>query len=300
MVNIITRGESRKLKDRNRKAAKRSENLFRNSENEKLKKRVTNLRQNKEYVQASNLMRNNQLDSESEEEENSHDNNYDSINFINNNSIGSASELRPSGILHVDDVPISKKELTLLSFQKLVDSINHQSEWRKYAEDIDNFSDDLTTDSDQEDQETADESFLISSFNGKLTTANLRIDYQYRGISLRNICLYDYAATIRKIPINSHELSMLSGQCLREGNYRFFFHGNNFTNNHVHESDNSDVYNNELLKNWQTTITSRKMPWKDKVNDLEDIIPPNIYTNYSHNNNLSLDIHTNQIDDSLE
>ncbi|CAG8796232.1 25768_t:CDS:1, partial [Gigaspora rosea] len=58
MDNIITRGESRKIKDRQRKAAKRNDNLFRKSENEKLKKRVANLCENSDYVRASNSMRN--------------------------------------------------------------------------------------------------------------------------------------------------------------------------------------------------------------------------------------------------
>ncbi|CAG8560301.1 1138_t:CDS:2 [Dentiscutata erythropus] len=59
MDNIITRGESRKIKDRQRKAAKRNDDLFRKSENEKLKKRVANLREDGDYIRASNSMRNN-------------------------------------------------------------------------------------------------------------------------------------------------------------------------------------------------------------------------------------------------
>ncbi|CAG8701465.1 26284_t:CDS:2, partial [Dentiscutata erythropus] len=58
------------------------------------------------------------------------------------------------------------------------------------------------------------ESFFISTFNNKLTTANLRIDYQFRGSSLHNICLYDYAANIQKVSINSHELPELTSQNL--------------------------------------------------------------------------------------
>src|SRR5260364_56946 len=59
MVNIITRGEARRIKDRERKAAKRKNSIFRKSENERLRNRVTKLRQNEEYVQASNLKQSN-------------------------------------------------------------------------------------------------------------------------------------------------------------------------------------------------------------------------------------------------
>lgn len=71
---------------------------------------------------------NQKSDSESDNGKSSNNNSYNLNNFIKNNSIGSASELRPSRIIHVDDVPITKKELTLLSFQKLINSINHQSD----------------------------------------------------------------------------------------------------------------------------------------------------------------------------
>ncbi|CAG8633577.1 25373_t:CDS:1, partial [Racocetra persica] len=50
--------ESRKIKNRQRKAAKHNDDLFRKSENEKLKKRMKNLRQNNDYVRASNSMQN--------------------------------------------------------------------------------------------------------------------------------------------------------------------------------------------------------------------------------------------------
>ncbi|KAF0552273.1 hypothetical protein F8M41_022227 [Gigaspora margarita] len=66
------------------------------------------------------------------------------------------------------------------------------NEWTKYtqniAENINELNNNLDADSEQD---APDESFIISSFDGKLTTANLHIDYQYRGLSLRNICLND-------------------------------------------------------------------------------------------------------------
>ncbi|CAG8803707.1 10174_t:CDS:2, partial [Cetraspora pellucida] len=43
-----------------------------------------------------------------------------------NNSIGSACELRPSGIVYVNNVPISGRELILLFFQKLINNTNQQ------------------------------------------------------------------------------------------------------------------------------------------------------------------------------
>ncbi|RHZ88922.1 hypothetical protein Glove_19g13 [Diversispora epigaea] len=44
-----------------------------------------------------------------------------------NNTIGSACELRPSGIVHTNDTPISKKELTLLSFRRLMNNVSHKN-----------------------------------------------------------------------------------------------------------------------------------------------------------------------------
>ncbi|RHZ85950.1 hypothetical protein Glove_58g65 [Diversispora epigaea] len=44
-----------------------------------------------------------------------------------NNTIGSACELRPSGIVHTNDTLISKKELTLLSFQRLMNNVTHKN-----------------------------------------------------------------------------------------------------------------------------------------------------------------------------
>ncbi|CAG8662930.1 22092_t:CDS:10, partial [Cetraspora pellucida] len=60
-----------------------------------------------------------QSDSETDDKD---DSEHNLNNFINN-----ASELRPSGILHINDVPVTKKVLTLLSFQKLVEKSNQHS-----------------------------------------------------------------------------------------------------------------------------------------------------------------------------
>ncbi|CAG8613937.1 21370_t:CDS:1, partial [Racocetra persica] len=59
MVKIVTRGESRKIKDRERKTAKRKDHLFQKSEINKNRIRIANLRKNEEYVQTSNIMRKN-------------------------------------------------------------------------------------------------------------------------------------------------------------------------------------------------------------------------------------------------
>ncbi|CAG8696211.1 1394_t:CDS:10 [Cetraspora pellucida] len=176
-------------------ATKRKSHLFRKSENTKRKNRITNLRQNNEYVQTSNIARNNrrkqkkmnqefdktleqqtmwpqqvnpdiarnalaefhnktslnkseiseallltttvvdidsreaehytESDSEIDEESDCDDHNLNK--FINNNSINNVSNLRTSGILHVDNIPITKKELILYSLQKLVERSNQQS-----------------------------------------------------------------------------------------------------------------------------------------------------------------------------
>ncbi|CAG8568167.1 8612_t:CDS:2 [Cetraspora pellucida] len=47
--------------------------------------------------------------------------------FISNNSINNANELRPSGIIDVNDILITRKELTLLSFKKLVDNPDYNT-----------------------------------------------------------------------------------------------------------------------------------------------------------------------------
>ncbi|RHZ89016.1 hypothetical protein Glove_19g332 [Diversispora epigaea] len=44
-----------------------------------------------------------------------------------NNTIGSSCELKPSGIVHTNDTPISKKELTLLFFRKLMNNVTHKN-----------------------------------------------------------------------------------------------------------------------------------------------------------------------------
>ncbi|RHZ45125.1 hypothetical protein Glove_689g9 [Diversispora epigaea] len=56
MVIIETRGESRKKKNRKRKASQRVIQQFRKSDNEKSKQRMIKLRQDKNYNQAYNLV----------------------------------------------------------------------------------------------------------------------------------------------------------------------------------------------------------------------------------------------------
>ncbi|CAG8737679.1 5047_t:CDS:2 [Cetraspora pellucida] len=60
-------------------------------------------------------------------EEMSNINKYNLKDFISNNSINSTNELRPSEIINVDDIPIIRKELTLLSFKKLVDNLDYNT-----------------------------------------------------------------------------------------------------------------------------------------------------------------------------
>ncbi|CAG8528306.1 24357_t:CDS:2 [Cetraspora pellucida] len=73
--------------------------------------------------------------------------------------------------------------------------------------------------------------FGIVNSDGKITAINLRIDYMYCGKQLKNMCLYDYAATIHKVKINDKELNKLTRQGSREGRTtrvdRFYFLGGN-------------------------------------------------------------------------
>ncbi|CAG8676495.1 5498_t:CDS:2 [Cetraspora pellucida] len=102
------------------------------------------------------------------------------------------------------------------------------NELKKHNQNIDINAENSDDDLDEaKELYSPSESFMISSFQGKLTVVNLRVDYQFQGLSLDGICLYDYASTIYKIPINLYELSILSDQHLRNKNThvdRFFFH----------------------------------------------------------------------------
>lgn len=72
------------------------------------------------------------------------------------------------------------------------------------------------------------ESFVISSSDNRVMLTNLRVDYQFRGILLHAMCLYDYAATMTKIQLNSRQLTMFQNQDAREGKRRvdrFLFAG---------------------------------------------------------------------------
>ncbi|CAG8602697.1 2590_t:CDS:2 [Cetraspora pellucida] len=70
------------------------------------------------------------------------------------------------------------------------------------------------------DQELLDESVLISSFNNKLTAANLHVDYQFRNTALKNMCLYDYAKGNGRVD-------------------RFLFHGTKNNNSQIQLHNNS-------------------------------------------------------------
>ncbi|CAG8732785.1 140_t:CDS:2 [Cetraspora pellucida] len=63
-------------------------------------------------------------ESSSDDEELTNINKHNFNHILINNSINTASKLRSSGIINVDSIPITKRELTLLSFQKLVDESN--------------------------------------------------------------------------------------------------------------------------------------------------------------------------------
>ncbi|RHZ44335.1 hypothetical protein Glove_739g7 [Diversispora epigaea] len=72
-------------------------------------------------------------------------------------------------------------------------------EWIKYQNSTEcncESDDELDTNDEQNNQDMTTETFVISTFNGKLMATNLRMNYQFRGNSLRGINLYDYAATI--------------------------------------------------------------------------------------------------------
>src|SRR5215212_1520844 len=58
-----------------------------------------------------------------DESDDDDDNAFD--HFVANDTVGSARELRTSGMVYVDSVPVSEKEITLLSLQKLVDGTSH-------------------------------------------------------------------------------------------------------------------------------------------------------------------------------
>ncbi|CAG8600759.1 33803_t:CDS:2, partial [Racocetra persica] len=78
--------------------------------------------------------------------------------------------------------------------------------------------DDNPNDSDNklDDNFISDEMFKISNINKKITATNLRINYMYRGEQLKNMCLYDYAATLYKIKTNKKELDKITRQKYHE------------------------------------------------------------------------------------
>jgi len=55
--------------------------------------------------------------------------------FAGNNTVGNACELRPSGIVHVDNVPVSEKETALLSLQKIMNESSTQPEGQPMSHD---------------------------------------------------------------------------------------------------------------------------------------------------------------------
>ena len=59
-------------------------------------------------------------DDGNDDDQNDHDGDGEFGHFAYNNTVGSASELRPSGIVHVDNVPVSERDITLQSLQKLM------------------------------------------------------------------------------------------------------------------------------------------------------------------------------------
>ncbi|RHZ45126.1 hypothetical protein Glove_689g8 [Diversispora epigaea] len=62
-----------------------------------------------------------------EDDNNDSNKNDEFSEFTNSNTIGGACELRPSRIVHTNDIPISEKELTLFSFQRLMNNMTiHQ------------------------------------------------------------------------------------------------------------------------------------------------------------------------------
>ncbi|CAG8753931.1 25604_t:CDS:2, partial [Dentiscutata erythropus] len=216
MVDVVTRGESRKMKDRERKAAKRKDHFFQKSENNKIGSiwltasdeldiPLCVLEMDKEFEKTAEK---HVIETDDED-----DSEHNLNNFINNNTINNASELRPSGILHVDDVLVTKKVLTLFSLQKLVEKSNQHSSnqhssnercnevnhlicvpheckehYQTFTEGFDESDDDFNDDSDTDDIQNAqnllNESFLVTFCNNKLTAVNLRVDYQFRGSTL--------------------------------------------------------------------------------------------------------------------
>src|SRR5260364_26638 len=102
----------------------------------------------------------------------------------------------------------------------------HKNHYQDFTENFNKTSNNLETNIDQDNNNQLNESFLITFFNNKLTAVKLHIDYQFRGLALCNICLYDYASCIQKTTINSYKLMMLTEEHSREENDRFFFKGN--------------------------------------------------------------------------
>ncbi|CAG8552831.1 14740_t:CDS:2, partial [Cetraspora pellucida] len=146
-----------------------------------------------------------------------------------------------SNTIAFDTINKSRKLVT-----KCLNKISGQVELTNY-ETSDEESD--TDDNEQNNKNNTTESFIISSSDDKLAAINIHIDYQFSGLSLHNICLYDYAATVRKTLINSYELSMLLSQCTREGNAIvdcFYFQGSNdhnqsYLTNDVHPESKSYI-----------------------------------------------------------
>ncbi|CAG8717199.1 1586_t:CDS:2 [Cetraspora pellucida] len=87
-----------------------------------------------------------------------------------------------------------------------------------YSESSDTNSNDNEPEQNEDSSKFADdEIFTIINLGNRVNTVNLCIDYMYCNEQLRNMCFYNYAATIHKIKINSKELDKLKRQKNRKG-----------------------------------------------------------------------------------
>jgi hypothetical protein len=102
-------------------------------------------------------------------------------------------------------------------------------EWARHECNTDELEGDDEDDMDLDTSDTHEsESFLIPRNGDRSLAVNLRVDYQFRGPALQNMCLYDYTATMQKVKMDDRELGFLAKQDSREGSARvdrFLFHG---------------------------------------------------------------------------
>ncbi|CAG8803092.1 21956_t:CDS:2, partial [Cetraspora pellucida] len=137
------------------------------------------------------------------------------INFENISPKNFLKTTERAQLVHLDPLAVTKYFNIIIrcildiivGYGKEQDGVFVDKDVQCFIEDIDESSNDSTTNNDH-NQDEANKLFFILSFSRKLTIANLHIDYQFKGSSLCKICLYNYATIIKKYDFtNSHHES---------------------------------------------------------------------------------------------